>query len=210
MFQPKLPVICVGNFQAGGTGKTPITQWVASELSSLGYEPIIILRGYKGTRKVSTLVNSKNARIYGDEALLHASNHPTIVGKNRIESCNLAETVAKTDKAVLILDDGLQYYELHKDFSIVCQKSLFEYDTLLPQGRLREIPHTNFEAIISNGENMPAEVNRAWNGIPDYYLKREIILLSGVKAPGIMVCGCLLYTSPSPRDRTRSRMPSSA
>ena len=60
--------------------------------------------------KVSTLVNSQNARIYGDEALLHASNHPTIVGKNRIESCNLAKTVAKTDKAVLILDDGLQYY----------------------------------------------------------------------------------------------------
>ena len=189
VFKPNIPVICIGNFQAGGTGKTPITQWVASELSSLGYEPIIILRGYKGSMKVSTLVNSQNARIYGDEALLHASNHPTIVGKNRIESCNLAKTVAKTDKAVLILDDGLQYYELHKDFSIVCQKSLFEYDTLLPQGRLREIPHTNFEAIISNGENTPAEVNRDWNGIPDYYLKRKSMLKSGTKDPGIMVCG---------------------
>tara|TARA_B100000497_G_C7689705_1_gene418963 strand:+ start:715 stop:1713 length:999 start_codon:yes stop_codon:yes gene_type:complete len=190
VFKSNIPVICIGNFQAGGTGKTPITQWVASKLQLLGYEPIIILRGYKGTTKASTLVNSQNARIYGDEAVLHASNHPTIVGKNRIESCNLAKTVAKTDKAVLILDDGLQYYELHKDFSIVCQKNrLFEYDTLLPQGRLREIPHTNIDAIVSNGENTPAWVKREWKSVPDYYLKREIILLSGVKAPGIMVCG---------------------
>ena len=190
VFQPKIPVICVGNFQAGGTGKTPITQWVASELSSLGYEPIIILRGYKGTRKVSTLVNNQNAQIFGDEAVLHALNHPTIVGKNRIESCNLAESMAKTDKTVLILDDGLQYYELQKDFSIVCQKDeCFEFDTLLPQGRLREIPHTNIDAIVSNGESEPAEGKREWEGVQDYYLKREIILKSGVEVPGIMVCG---------------------
>ena len=190
VFQPKLPVICVGNFQAGGTGKTPITQWVANELSSLGYEPIIILRGYKGRTKVSTLVNNQNAQIFGDEAVLHALNHPTIVGKNRIESCNLAESMAKTDKTVLILDDGLQYYELQKDFSIVCQKDeCFEFDTLLPQGRLREIPHTNIDAIVSNGESEPAWAKREWEGVQDYYFKREIILKSGVEVPGIMVCG---------------------
>jgi tetraacyldisaccharide 4'-kinase len=190
VFKSNIPVICIGNFQAGGTGKTPITQWVASKLKLLGYEPIIVLRGYKGITKASTLVNSQNARIYGDEAVLHALDHPTIVGKNRIESCHLAKTVAKTDKAVLILDDGLQYYELHKDFSIVCQKNrLFEYDTLLPQGRLREIPHTNIDAIISNGENTPSVFNREWNGIPDYYLKRKSMLKSGTKDPGIIVCG---------------------
>jgi len=190
VYKSNIPVICIGNFQAGGTGKTPITQWVASQLQLLGYEPIIALRGYKGRTKASTLVNNQNAQIFGDEAVLHALNHPTIVGKNRIESCNLAESIAKTDKTVLILDDGLQFYELHKDFSIVCQKdALFEYDTLLPQGRLREIPHTNINAIISNGESTPAETKRDWKGISEYYLKREIILRSGLKAPGTMVCG---------------------
>ena len=99
-------------------------------------------------------------------------------------------SIAKTDKKVLMIDDGLQYYELQKDYSIVCQKdALFEFDTLLPQGRLREIPHTNIDAIVSNGESEPAWVKREWEGVQDYYLKREIILKSGVEVPGIMVCG---------------------
>ena len=43
--------------------------------------------------------------------------------------------------------------------------------------------------------------------------KLEKSLLGNVEtleANGYNLCGCLLYTSPSPRDRTRSRMPSSA
>jgi len=115
------PTICVGNFQAGGTGKTPATIWVAKELKALGYSPIILIRGYKGALKKSTLVDRNDAHTYGDEALLHAQHFPTIVGKNRIQSAKIASTIPGENK-VLVMDDGLQHYELLKDFRIVCQK----------------------------------------------------------------------------------------
>jgi tetraacyldisaccharide 4'-kinase len=184
-----LPVICVGNFQAGGTGKTPVTQWVANSLKELGYEPIILLRGYKGRTVKSTVVDRPDASLFGDEALLHARNFPTIVGKNRVESCALAQTIARTNKAVIVLDDGLQYYELHKNFSIVCQKTKFDYDTLLPQGRLREIPHTNVDAIVSVVDHVPAEKETDWEGVPNFFLQRHSAMKKGALEPGAMVCG---------------------
>ena len=55
------PTICVGNFQAGGTGKTPATIWVASQLKALGYSPIILIRGYKGSVKKSVVVDRDDA-----------------------------------------------------------------------------------------------------------------------------------------------------
>ena len=183
------PTICVGNFQAGGTGKTPATMWVAKQLKSLGYSPIILIRGYKGSVQKSTLVDSDDAHIYGDEALLHAQLFPTIVGKNRRDSAQLASTITG-DKKVLVMDDGLQHYELLKDFSIVCQKSLrFELDHMLPMGRLREIPHTNIHAILSQINDAGYHPVESWKGIPEYTFERITALVSGSKEQGLVVCG---------------------
>ena len=183
------PTVCVGNFQAGGTGKTPATIWVAKELKSLGYSPIILIRGYKGSVKKSTLVDRNDAYTYGDEAILHAQQFPTIVGKNRVESALLASTIAG-DKKVLVMDDGLQHYELLKDFSIVCQKSRrFELDQMLPAGRLRQIPHTNINAILSQIDEAGYQLVESWKGIPEYTFKRITALVSGSKEQGLVVCG---------------------
>ena len=183
------PTICVGNFQAGGTGKTPATLWVAKQLKSLGYSPIILIRGYKGLIKESTVVDRDDAYTYGDEAVLHARYFPTIVGKNRIESALLASTIPG-DKKVLVMDDGLQHYELLKDFSIVCQKSLrFELDHMLPMGRLREIPHTNINAVLSQINDAGYQSVKSWKGIPEYTFKRVTALVSGSKEQGLVVCG---------------------
>ncbi len=183
------PTICVGNFQAGGTGKTPATIWVASKLKALGYSPIILIRGYKGSVKKSTLVHRNNAHTYGDEALLHAQHFPTIVGKNRVQSAKLASTIPGENK-VLVMDDGLQHYELLKDFSIVCQKSQrFESDQMLPVGRLRQIPHTNFDAILSQINEAGYHRINSWKGIPEYTFERITSLLSGSKQQGLVVCG---------------------
>ena len=108
------PTICVGNFQAGGTGKTPATLWVAKQLKALGFTPIILIRGYKGAVSKSIIVDTPDARKYGDETILHAQHFPTIVGKNRVQSAELASTIPGENK-VLVMDDGLQHYELLKD-----------------------------------------------------------------------------------------------
>lgn len=183
------PVVCVGNFQAGGTGKTPVTLWVAHELARRGYAPIILLRGYKGATKKSTVVTANDAAKFGDEAVLHAQWFPTIVGKNRVESARLAQEISTSEKTVLLLDDGLQHYELTKDFSIVCQKSRFEFDTLLPQGRLREIPHTRIDAIINTVDAWNPASPSDWRGIPEFYLQRHTFLRSGSIERGLLVCG---------------------
>jgi len=183
------PTICVGNFQAGGTGKTPATIWVAQQLKSQGYSPIILIRGYKGAVKKSTLVDRNDAHTYGDEALLHAQHFPTIVGKNRIKSAKLASTIPGKKK-VLVMDDGLQHYELLKDFSIVCQKSQrFELDHMLPMGRLREIPHTNIHAILSQIDEAGYQPVESWKGIPEYTFERKTAFVSGSKEQGLVVCG---------------------
>ena len=183
------PTICVGNFQAGGTGKTPATIWVAKQLKSLGYSPIILIRGYKGSVKKSVVVDRDDAYTYGDEALLHAQHFPTIVGKNRVESALLALAIPG-EKKVLVMDDGLQHYELLKDFSIVCQKSpRFELDHMLPMGRLREIPHTNIDAILSQIDEAGYQSVEFWNGIPEYTFDRKTTFISGSKEQGLVVCG---------------------
>ncbi|HCP41360.1 MAG TPA: tetraacyldisaccharide 4'-kinase [Cryomorphaceae bacterium] len=183
------PTICVGNFQSGGTGKTPATLWVAKQLEALGYTPIILIRGYKGSVSKSIIVDTLDAYTYGDEPVLHAQYFPTIVGKNRLESAQLALNITG-DKKVLVMDDGLQHYELIKDFSIVCQKSLrFEQDHILPIGRLRQIPHTNVDAILSQVNEVGYDPVESWKGIPEFTFERETILMSGSKAPGVVVCG---------------------
>lgn len=183
------PTICVGNFQAGGTGKTPATLWVAKQLKALGYSPIILIRGYKGAVSQSAIVDSKDAYAYGDETVLHAQHFPTIVGKNRLESAQLSRTIPG-NKKVLVMDDGLQHYQLLKDFSIVCQKSLrFELDQMLPIGRLRQIPHTNINAILSQINEAGYHPVESWNGIPEYTFKRETVLISGTKKQGLVICG---------------------
>jgi tetraacyldisaccharide 4'-kinase len=183
------PTICIGNFQAGGTGKTPATIWVAKQLKSLGYSPIILIRGYKGSVKKSVVVDRDDAYTYGDEAILHAQQFPTIVGKNRVKSALLALAIAG-EKKVLVMDDGLQHYELLKDFGIVCQKSQrFELDHMLPMGRLREIPHTNFNAILSQINDAGYHPTKSWKGIPEFTFERQTALVSGDPKQGLVVCG---------------------
>jgi len=155
----------------------------------LGYSPIILIRGYKGPVTNSTIVGRNDAYTYGDEAPLQAQHVPTIVGKNRIQSAKLASTITG-DKKVLVLDDGLQHYELRKDFSIVCQKSLpFEQDHMLPIGRLRQIPHTNIDAILSQINEEGYHPTKSWKGIPEYTFQRTTTLGSGSKEQGLVVCG---------------------
>jgi len=102
-----IPVLCIGNATAGGTGKTPIVQDIVVRLQTMGHAPHILLRGYGGHAKTATRVDSAvhDALDVGDEALLHAALAPTWVGANRYDS---AQAAIAAGADILVMDDGLQ------------------------------------------------------------------------------------------------------
>ena len=88
------------------------------------------------------------------------------------------------------MDDGLQHYQLLKDVSIVCQKTTrFELDHMLPIGRLRQIPHTNIDAVLSQINEVGYQPIESWRGILEYTFERETVLISGSKKQGLVICG---------------------
>jgi len=124
-----LPVVSVGNITAGGTGKTPLTQWIVRALQAVGHSPMIALRGHKG---------AENA----DEVLEHRAGLPGIVlavGANRAHRI-ASMRVNNSACDVVVLDDGFQHRQLRRDCDIVLIDSTRPAldDDLLPLGWLRE------------------------------------------------------------------------
>ena len=112
--QLPVPVIIIGNVTVGGTGKTPLTIYLANTLRDLGYHPGIISRGYKGTSKTWPRSVHKGSDPYevGDEPVLLAQRTgcPVVVGPNRVAAAQLLLTEYPCD--ILLSDDGMQHYRL--------------------------------------------------------------------------------------------------
>src|SRR4029450_8564070 len=84
-YRPPLPVICIGNFTAGGGGKTPTAIAVAALLKALGANPAFLTRGYGGKSEGPVLVaKGASAEVVGDEPLLLAEVAPTMVASDRV------------------------------------------------------------------------------------------------------------------------------
>lgn len=112
-----VPVLCVGNFTLGGTGKTPTVMTIAGMLADAGEKPFCLSRGYGGNVAGPKLVDPHNdpADQVGDEALLLAHAAPTIVSRDRVAGAALAKSQGAS---VVIMDDGLQNPSLKKDFTL--------------------------------------------------------------------------------------------
>lgn len=111
-----LPVICIGNFTAGGAGKTPTALAVAEMLDGAGESPAFLSRGYGGRLRGPLQVElHHSAADVGDEPILLASMAPTVVSRDRPAGARLAREIGAT---VLIMDDGLQNPSLLKDCAI--------------------------------------------------------------------------------------------
>jgi tetraacyldisaccharide 4'-kinase len=138
----EVPVIVVGNITVGGTGKTPMIQWLLAQLMAEGLRVAIVSRGYGGKSKQFPLVVDPrgDATLAGDEAtLLAQSTHcPVIVDPNRPQAVSYA--IATHHPDVILSDDGMQHYAMHRDLEIVMVDSIrgFGNGRLLPAGPLRE------------------------------------------------------------------------
>ncbi|MFN0025109.1 MAG: tetraacyldisaccharide 4'-kinase [Parvularculaceae bacterium] len=139
-YTPRIPVLCVGNFTAGGTGKTPMAIALAQIVRDLDREPVFLSRGYGGKLTGAHIVDlERHTHIdTGDEPLLLARTAPTVVARDRRQGAELIERTFGP-KAVLIMDDGLQNPALTKDFSIaiVDGKRGFGNGRCIPAGPLR-------------------------------------------------------------------------
>jgi len=140
-------VISIGNITSGGTGKTPLTIYVARLLKRLGYKVAVLSRGYKGEAEKTGGIVSDGDRIIlspdqaGDEPYMMANclkNIPVIVGRNRYASGKLA--VERFQADAVVLDDGYQHLKLMRDLNLL----LLDYEKpfgngyLIPRGLLRE------------------------------------------------------------------------
>jgi tetraacyldisaccharide 4'-kinase len=137
-----VPVMVVGNITVGGTGKTPLTIWLAQFLKARGYRPGIISRGYGGLvqRRPMAVSFDTDARVAGDEPVMMArrTGCPVYVFPKRVEAGHAL--LANTDCNIIIADDGLQHYDLARDIEIavIDGERGFGNGHLLPAGPMRE------------------------------------------------------------------------
>lgn len=152
-----VPVIVVGNITVGGTGKTPLVAWLTGYLRDQGFRPGIIARGYGGRAKSwpQQVRPDSDPAVVGDEAVLLANltGCPVAVGPKRVAT---GEALIKyNDVDLVISDDGLQHYSLHRDIEIVVIDGVrrFGVGFMLPAGPLREPVSRLSEAdlLVVNG-----------------------------------------------------------
>ena len=189
-----VPVVIVGNISVGGTGKTPLTLWLAQQLIDNGWHPGIVSRGYTRTteqKSVSHEISIEDAADeVGDEPLLMAQRAlcPVWIGRNR-PAAALALLQAHPECDIILSDDGLQHYRLQRDVEIVVVDGarLFGNGLLLPAGPLREPVsrlHTVDAVVINGGQANGTEFAMSLQGSLFYNLLNPAIVVSASEFTG--------------------------
>ena len=166
-YQADVPVICVGNINLGGTGKTPTVIALVQHYAQLGIRAFVISRGYGGSVRAATEVDPArmSAAMVGDEPLLIAAFTRIWVCPDRVEAARLAQ---EAGAAVIIMDDGHQNPTLHKDFSIIVVDAEvgFGNGCVAPAGPLREPVETGLAradlVVIIGPRDAQAKVRQDW------------------------------------------------
>ncbi|MCD6581701.1 MAG: tetraacyldisaccharide 4'-kinase [Desulfuromusa sp.] len=142
-----LPVISVGNLAVGGTGKTPVVDWLVKEFQRQGKHPAVVSRGYSGSFSGTVGIVSVGDEILmtaaecGDEPYLLARRNPhcpVMISKKRIDGIKALEKLPNID--VIILDDGFQHRSVKRDVDLVLLDASRPLGNgwPLPAGNLRE------------------------------------------------------------------------
>ena len=151
-----VPVIVVGNITAGGTGKTPVSVWLARSLAGRGFRPGIVSRGYGGSKSSSPMRvdAASDPSVVGDEPVLLAKRSacPIAVDRDRVRA---AEMLVEDGVDLIISDDGLQHYRLKRSYEIcvIDGARWLGNRFVLPAGPLRETAHrlSGVDQILVNG-----------------------------------------------------------
>lgn len=125
------PTISIGNITAGGTGKTPVVQWLAAQLQYTGQCPAILMRGY---RKAGSEIS--------DEQTVLADSLPGILVQANPDRIAAATAVIHRQPKItcFLLDDGFQHRRAHRNFDLVLINATepFGFGHVHPRGLLRE------------------------------------------------------------------------
>ena len=157
------PVICIGNFVAGGAGKTPLALSIAQHLKEMGERPVFLSRGHGGVLPGPVLVDDvqHGPHDVGDEPLLLARHAPTIIARDRVAGARLA---AKHG-TIVIMDDGMQNPSVQKDLILAVIDSIQALGNglCLPAGPLRapfdaQTPLVDFCVVV--GGQAPEIITR--------------------------------------------------
>lgn len=152
-----VPVVSIGNLTVGGTGKTPMTQFLCQLLAGQGIRAAVLSRGHGGKGIGARVVSDphgmvmNDAAFAGDEPILLARTLPgvpVLIGKDRRVTGR--EALRLFQPEVLVLDDGFQYWQLARNLDIVLVDGRRPFDNgySLPRGLLREPKHHLARAAV--------------------------------------------------------------
>ena len=190
-----IPVICIGNVTAGGTGKTPVSIAIASLLQKKQKKVFFVSRGYGGKLKNIKVDGTKHsAAEVGDEPLLLAQQAPVIVNADRVAGAQKAQ---QEGAQLILMDDGFQNPGLHKDLSFLVfdGNSGIGNGRCIPSGPLRETLKDGLkraQGIIILGEDKQNIAQQVGN-LPVFYGKitatpllldnKNVIAFAGIGKP---------------------------
>lgn len=152
-----VPVVVVGNLTAGGNGKTPVVVWLVEQLQQRGIRVGVVSRGYGGKAAHYPLLLTPETTTAeaGDEPVLifQRTGAPVAVSPARVDAVKALLTASPVQ--LIVTDDGLQHYRLHRDKEIVVIDGVRRFGNgwWLPAGPMRERASRlkSVDAVITNG-----------------------------------------------------------
>lgn len=209
-----MPLICIGNISVGGTGKSPMVEYLLRILHP-EFKVAVLSRGYKRKTKGYVLANEKTTALeIGDEPMqfhLKFPNVPIAVGEERLEA--IPELLHdEPDTQAIILDDAFQHRRVKAGFNILLTdyNNLYTRDWWLPTGDLRDNQSSTRRAHIIIVTKCPAEISenkkkeiiRELNPTPDqhmffstitygtpYHIRNKVTFQLHQDAEVLLVCG---------------------
>lgn len=197
-----MPIFCVGNLTVGGSGKTPVTLWLAERLKAAGRRPAVLSRGYRRRHRAAVFVPNQGevlpgADRLGDEPRLIASRLPGVpvsIDPDRASAAGRAWASGLVDCAVM--DDGFQHRRLYRDRDVLCLDARAAHAVfvggrrtpLLPAGPWREKPAAGVRAAgwvftraerLSGAEKSALKAAGRPGGAPVFFAEYELSFFDG-------------------------------